>query len=118
MNSLNTSTEFSLEELKKESVMGVMGTETQREGRIIDLSDFENRKYDICRAPAGALQISTSVILKIANMKLPINSGMQRLRLVFFKLPITAFRKKRFSTHLVWQNNFLLCHAKLKHNIP
>ncbi|MEC8056705.1 MAG: 2-oxoglutarate and iron-dependent oxygenase domain-containing protein, partial [Pseudomonadota bacterium] len=35
------------EELKKESVMGVMGTETQREVRIIDLSDFENRKYEI-----------------------------------------------------------------------
>ena len=47
MNSLNTNTEFSLEELKKESVMGVMGTETQREVRIIDLSDFENRKYEI-----------------------------------------------------------------------
>ncbi|MBJ9985699.1 isopenicillin N synthase family oxygenase [Acinetobacter sp. S40] len=47
MNSLNTNTEFSLEELKKESVMGVMGTETQREVRIIDLSDFEHRKYQI-----------------------------------------------------------------------
>ncbi|MPW45188.1 isopenicillin N synthase family oxygenase [Acinetobacter guerrae] len=47
MNSLNTNTEFSLEELKKESVMGVMGTETQREVRIIDLSDFEDRKYEI-----------------------------------------------------------------------
>ncbi|WP_130802241.1 isopenicillin N synthase family dioxygenase [Acinetobacter ihumii] len=48
MNSLNTSnTEFSLEELKKESVMGVMGTETQREVRIIDLSDFEQRKHEI-----------------------------------------------------------------------
>lgn len=47
MNSLITNTEFSLEELKKESVMGVMGTETQREVRIIDLSDFENRKYEI-----------------------------------------------------------------------
>ena len=48
MNTLNTgNTEFSLEELKKESLMGVMGTETQREVRIIDLSDFENRKYEI-----------------------------------------------------------------------
>ncbi|MBK0064099.1 MULTISPECIES: isopenicillin N synthase family dioxygenase [unclassified Acinetobacter] len=47
MNSLNTYTEFSLEELKKESMMGVMGTETQREVRIIDLSDFEHRKYQI-----------------------------------------------------------------------
>jgi isopenicillin N synthase-like dioxygenase len=94
MNSLNTNTEFSLEELKKESVMGVMGTETQREVRIIDLSDFENRKYEI------ADQLWNAAV-----------------EIGFFKLPITAFRKKRFSTHLVWQNNFLLCHAKLKHNI-
>lgn len=47
MNSLNTNSEFSLQELQKESVMGVMGTETQREVRVIDLSDFEQRKYEI-----------------------------------------------------------------------
>ena len=40
-------TEFSLQELQKESRMGSIGTETQREIRMIDLSDFEQRKYEI-----------------------------------------------------------------------
>ena len=44
-------TAFSLHELTKESRMGATGTETSREVRIIDISDFANRKEEI----AGAL---------------------------------------------------------------
>ncbi|MDQ9832419.1 isopenicillin N synthase family dioxygenase [Acinetobacter soli] len=48
MNSRHYPTaEFSLQELQKESRMGSIGTETQREIRMIDLSDFEQRKYEI-----------------------------------------------------------------------
>lgn len=51
MNSTNTHSQhthsYSLEELKKESQMGGYGTETEREVRIIDLSNFAQRKYEI-----------------------------------------------------------------------
>lgn len=43
----NQSENYSLDELNKESRMGSMGKETEREVRIIDLSDFEQRKYEI-----------------------------------------------------------------------
>lgn len=43
----NQSESYSLDELNKESRMGSMGKETEREVRIIDLSDFEQRKYEI-----------------------------------------------------------------------
>jgi isopenicillin N synthase-like dioxygenase len=38
---------YSLDELNKETRMGAMGTETAREIRRIDLSDFDNRKAEI-----------------------------------------------------------------------
>lgn len=52
MNSANMTnlaeTNYSLEELQKESRMGALGQETYgREVRIIDLSNFEDRKYEI-----------------------------------------------------------------------
>lgn len=45
--SSHSSTSYSLEELQKESRMGALGQETQREVRVIDLSNFEQRKYEI-----------------------------------------------------------------------
>ena len=87
MNSLNTNTEFSLEELKKESVMGVMGTETQREVRIIDLSDFENRKYEIAdQLWNAAVEIG---FFQVANHGIPQKEIQQAFGLAeqFFALP-------------------------------
>jgi len=87
MNSLNTNTEFSLEELKKESVMGVMGTETQREVRIIDLSDFENRKYEIAdQLWNAAVEIG---FFQVANHGIPQKEIQHAFGLAeqFFALP-------------------------------
>ena len=40
--------DYNLDELKKEARMGAFGQETfEREVRVIDLSDFEQRKYEI-----------------------------------------------------------------------
>lgn len=48
MTNLAEENNYSLEELQKESRMGALGQETfEREVRVIDLSDFEQRKYDI-----------------------------------------------------------------------
>ncbi|MFC3902036.1 Isopenicillin N synthase [Acinetobacter marinus] len=50
MNQTNPTTpqsNYSLDELNKESRMGSFGTETAREVRIIDLSNFESRKHEI-----------------------------------------------------------------------
>lgn len=49
MNDVKTQTHsgYALDELDKESVMGAYGCETEREVRIVDLSDFANRKYQI-----------------------------------------------------------------------
>lgn len=52
MNSANMTPiaehDYSLEELQKEARMGALGQETfEREVRVIDLSDFEQRKYEI-----------------------------------------------------------------------
>lgn len=52
MNSANMTNlaenNYSLEELQKEARMGALGQETfDREVRIIDLSNFEHRKYEI-----------------------------------------------------------------------
>ncbi|MDR7015184.1 2OG-Fe(II) oxygenase family protein [Acinetobacter sp. 3657] len=52
MNNANmtnlTDDHYNLEELQKEARMGALGQETfEREVRVIDLSDFEKRKYEI-----------------------------------------------------------------------
>lgn len=48
MTNLAEENNYSLEELQKESRMGALGQETfEREVRVIDLSDFEQRKDDI-----------------------------------------------------------------------
>lgn len=48
MTNLAEENNYNLEELQKESRMGALGQETfEREVRVIDLSDFEQRKYDI-----------------------------------------------------------------------
>lgn len=51
MNSANMTNlaenNYSLEELQKEARMGALGQETFEEVRIIDLSNFEDRKYEI-----------------------------------------------------------------------
>ena len=58
MTNLAEENNYSLEELQKESRMGALGQETfEREVRVIDLSDFEQRKYDIADQPGQLQQI-------------------------------------------------------------
>ncbi len=104
MNSLNTNTEFSLEELKKESVMGVMGTETQREVRIIDLSDFENRKYEIAdQLWNAAVEIG---FFQVANHGIPQKEIQQAFGLAeqFFALPREVKAQYPLNRNAGWES--------------
>lgn len=104
MNSLNTSTEFSLEELKKESVMGVMGTETQREVRIIDLSDFENRKYEIAdQLWNAAVEIG---FFQVANHGIPQKEIQHAFGLAeqFFALPREVKTQYPLNRNAGWES--------------
>ncbi|ENV80068.1 MULTISPECIES: isopenicillin N synthase family dioxygenase [Acinetobacter] len=104
MNSLNTNTEFSLEELKKESVMGVMGTETQREVRIIDLSDFENRKYEIAdQLWNAAVEIG---FFQVANHGIPQKEIQHAFGLAeqFFALPREVKAQYPLNRNAGWES--------------
>lgn len=104
MNSLNTNTEFSLEELKKESVMGVMGTETQREVRIIDLSDFENRKYEIAdQLWNAAVEIG---FFQVANHGIPQKEIQHAFGLTeqFFALPREVKAQYPLNRNAGWES--------------
>lgn len=104
MNSLNTNTEFSLEELKKESVMGVMGTETQREVRIIDFSDFENRKYEIAdQLWNAAVEIG---FFQVANHGIPQKEIQHAFGLAeqFFALPREVKAQYPLNRNAGWES--------------
>ena len=104
MNSLNTNTEFSLEELKKESVMGVMGTETQREVRIIDLSEFENRKYEIAdQLWNAAVEIG---FFQVANHGIPQKEIQHAFGLAeqFFALPREVKAQYPLNRNAGWES--------------
>ncbi len=104
MNSINTNTEFSLEELKKESVMGVMGTETQREVRIIDLSDFENRKYEIAdQLWNAAVEIG---FFQVANHGIPQKEIQHAFGLAeqFFALPREVKAQYPLNRNAGWES--------------
>ncbi|MCU4413720.1 isopenicillin N synthase family oxygenase [Acinetobacter sp. WU_MDCI_Axc73] len=104
MNSLNTNSEFSLEELQKESVMGVMGTETQREVRVIDLSDFEQRKYEIAdQLWDAAVEIG---FFQVANHGIPQHEIQHAFGLAeqFFALPREVKAQYPLNRNAGWES--------------
>jgi isopenicillin N synthase-like dioxygenase len=84
---MNSTAAFAMHELTKESRMGARGQETHREVRIIDLSDFDQRKTEI----ADALwQASTEIgFFQVSGHGIPledINAAFARAE-QFFALP-------------------------------
>ncbi|AVR04195.1 isopenicillin N synthase family oxygenase [Pluralibacter gergoviae] len=94
---MNSTTAYAMHELSKEAAMGARGEESSREVRIIDLSDFDNRKAEI----ADALwQASVDIgFFQVSGHGIPladINAAFARAE-QFFALPEAA--KARYPLH-------------------
>lgn len=105
MNKLNlTESGFALEELKKESRMGDFGTETQREIRIIDLSNFEQRKYEIAdQLWSAAVEIG---FFQVSNHGLAQTEIQHAFELAerFFALPREVKAKYPLNRNAGWES--------------
>jgi len=84
--------------------MGVMGTETQREVRIIDLSDFENRKYEIAdQLWNAAVEIG---FFQVANHGIPQKEIQHAFGLAeqFFALPREVKAQYPLNRNAGWES--------------
>ena len=92
MNSANMTpvaeNDYSLEELQKEARMGAFGQETfEREVRVIDLSNFEQRKYEIAdQLWSAATDIG---FFQVSNHGIPLEQIQTAFEMTqqFFNLP-------------------------------
>ena len=102
MNDL-TST-YKLHELRKESTMGSYGTETQRDIRIIDLSNFETRMAEIANE---IWQASIEIgFFQLKNHGIPqqdINDTFELME-KFFALPNATKAKYPLSRNAGWES--------------
>lgn len=110
MNGSNTidstlSTPYSLDELKKEARMGAVGQETfAREIRIIDLSDFDQRKFEIAdQLWNAAVEIG---FFQVANHGIPLGQIQQAFAMTeqFFALPIEVKAQYPLKRNAGWES--------------
>lgn len=103
-DSLSISPTYTLDELKKESNMGSIGNETEREIRIIDLSDFETRKYEIAEQLwQAAVEIG---FFQLKNHGIPQEDIDKAFAITekFFALPENIKAKYPLSRNAGWES--------------
>lgn len=110
MNGSNTidptlSTPYSLDELKKEARMGAVGQETfAREIRIIDLSDFDQRKFEIAdQLWNAAVEIG---FFQVSNHGIPLSQIQQAFATTeqFFALPTELKAQYPLKRNAGWES--------------
>lgn len=102
---LSNDANYTLEELSKEARMGAFGQETfDREVRIIDLSNFDERKFEIAEQLWDA---ATDIgFFQVANHGIPLNQIQSTFAMTeqFFKLPDSVKAQYPLSRNAGWES--------------
>ncbi len=102
---MTTSTLYPLEELQKESRMGAIGTETTaREIRVIDMSDFDNRRAEIAdQLWDAAVDVG---FFQLANHGVPMAQIREAFAMSerFFALPTEVKAQYPLSRNAGWES--------------
>ncbi|MCU4333033.1 isopenicillin N synthase family dioxygenase [Acinetobacter pittii] len=109
MNSANMTpvaeNDYSLEELQKEARMGAFGQETfEREVRVIDLSNFEQRKYEIAdQLWSAATDIG---FFQVSNHGIPLEQIQTTFEMTqqFFNLPESIKARYPLNRNAGWES--------------
>ncbi len=109
MNSANMTpvaeNDYSLEELQKEARMGAFGQETfEREVRVIDLSNFEQRKYEIAdQLWSAATDIG---FFQVSNHGIPLEQIQTAFEMTqqFFNLPESIKARYPLNRNAGWES--------------
>lgn len=99
-----TRPQYSLDELKKESGMGALGQEAERDVRVIDLSNFEQRKYEIAdQLWDAAIEIG---FFQLSNHGIPLADIQHAFEMTqrFFALPDSIKGQYPLSRNAGWES--------------